>query len=340
MRYTVFGGRTGLKVSTLALGTGLFGTAYGYGSEPDEIDRMFNAYADAGGNFIDVSDAYQLGGSETAVGKFIAPRRDAFVVASKYSRGFAFEPAVATVGNSRKVMVQSVEASLKRLNTDRIDLYLAHLDDGITPVEEIARGFDDLVRAGKVVYAGLSNFPAWRIAAAAMLADLRGWAPIAAIQVQYSLVARATEQELLPMAAAMGLGVMGYSPLAAGLLTGKYRHGTEGRASTALKGSVPAMDARNEAILDRLAAVANSLSCSLGAVALAWAERKGVIPVIGPRTHTQLLDNLTALDVVLSDDVMRQLDEASALAPTYPHDILAPQRQQMGLVAAQSGRVA
>lgn len=229
MRYKIFGEKTGLKVSELALGTGMFGTGWGYGAQPDEVQQMLERYMDAGGNFIDTSESYQFGESEELIGKFIAKDRDSVVLATKYSLGSSASHSLTRVGNSRKSMVQAVEASLKRLGTDRIDLYFAHMEDRVTPVEEIVRGFDDLVRAGKIIYGGLSNFPAWRTATAATLADLRGWSPVSAIQVEYSLLERTTESEVLPMAEGLGIGVMGWSPMAGGLLTGKYRNGETGR---------------------------------------------------------------------------------------------------------------
>ena len=221
MRYKVFGDRTGMKVSEFALGTGMLGKAYGYGTEPDEALKILEGYAEAGGNLIDLSDAYQGGESERLIGTFVGNKRNDFVLISKYTRSAQASPSLGVLGNSRKVMVQAVEESLKRLNTDHIDIYLAHLDDGVTPIEEIVRGFDDLARAGKIVYGGLCNFPAWRVATAVTMADLRSWLPIAAVQLEYSLIERTPERELLPMAEAMGLGVLGYSPLAAGILTGK-----------------------------------------------------------------------------------------------------------------------
>lgn len=339
MRYGIFGGRTGLRVSPLALGTGIFGKAGGYGAEPDEAARILDAYAEAGGNFVDTSDAYNQGGSESLLGELLAARRDTFVLVSKFGRSASADPAPAAVGNSRKAMVQSVEQSLRRLRTDRIDIYLAHLDDGVTPVEEIARGFDDLVRAGKIVHGGLSNFPAWRVAAAAILADLRGWAPIAALQVPYSLVARETEQEFLPMATGLRIGVMAYSPLAGGLLTGKYRKGEAGRAA-ALPGSVPDADGRSERIVDALEAVAGENACSAGTAALAWVIDRGVVPVIGPRTLAQLSGYLAAVQVELSREQVERLDAASAPAAGYPHDLLATQRERLGIVDARTGRVA
>src|ERR1700726_4702703 len=241
MRYRIFGERTGLKVSELALGTGMFGQTWGYGAPPEDVKRILAAYADAGGNFIDTADNYQHGVSETLIGDVVGPSRDDFVIASKFTRGASDHLALAHLGNSRKNMVQSVEASLKRLKTDRIDLYFAHMDDFVTPMEEIARGLDDLVRAGKIVYGGLSNFPAWRVATAVNTADLRGWTPISAIQIEYNLLQRTPERELLPMADGFGLGVMGWSPMAAGILTGKYRKGERGRA-TELKTSVTQVD--------------------------------------------------------------------------------------------------
>lgn len=204
MRYRIFGERTGLKVSEIVLGAGMFGTAFGYGAPQDEVRRLLQGYVEAGGNFIDTADNYQLGESERLIGEFIAQRRDDFVIASKFSRGATRAPALAALGNNRKAMVQSVEDSLKRLKTDRIDVYFVHMDDGVTPVDEIARGLDDLVRAGKIIYGGLSNFPAWRVATAANTADLRGWAPIAAIQIEYNLLERTPERELLPMADGFG----------------------------------------------------------------------------------------------------------------------------------------
>jgi len=222
-------------------------------------------------------------------------------------------------------MVQSVEASLRRLKTDRIDLYLIHFDDGVTPVEEIARGFDDLVRAGKIVYGGFSNMPAWRVATAAATARLRGWAPIAALQVEYSLLRRDAERELLPMAEAFGLGVMGYSPLASGLLTGKYRAGETGRVTDFKAGVFHEDTGQNAAVIAATLAVADEVGASPSQVAIAWAMAKDVFPVVGPRTPTQLRDNLAAAALELDADHLHRLDEVSAVATGYPHELLAVQ---------------
>ena len=325
MNYQLFGTRTGLWVSELALGTSMFGTAIGYVAEPTEARRIWDGYVEAGGNFIDTADAYQQGEAERLVGQFMEGRRGDFVLASKYTRSTGPTPALAQLGNHRKAMRQAVEASLRRLNTEYLDLYLAHLPDGVTPAEEIVRGFEDLVQAGKILYGGLSNFPAWRVATAATIADLRGWAPLVGIQLEYNLVQRAPERELLPMAAGLGLGVLGYSPLGGGVLTGKYRRGEAGRATT-LGGGPPAATPQTEAVLDVLLAVAAELAATPGQVATAWVKARGVTPLIGPRTRAQLDDYLGAAALALTPGQLAQLNEASAVPAGYPHDLLAAQR--------------
>jgi aryl-alcohol dehydrogenase-like predicted oxidoreductase len=338
MRYKVFGDRTGLKVSELALGTGMLGKAYGYGTEADEAQKILECYVEAGGNLIDLSDAYQGGGSERLIGKFVADNRNDFVLVSKYSRGTQEKPSLGVLGNSRKVMVQAVEESLKRLKTDHIDIYLAHLDDQVTPIGEIVRGFDDLAHAGKIVYAGLSNFAAWRIATAVTIADLRGWLPIAAIEVEYSLLERTTERELLPMADAMGLGVLGYSPLAAGILTAKYRKGERGRA-TDFKAAVPHADRDHEVLLDVLIAVAEELQTDPGSVAIAWVIARGVVPILGARTRAQLETNMQASSVRLSCEQIQRLDSVSAVPAGYPHEMLGSEGVRSMITGNRSNQI-
>jgi aryl-alcohol dehydrogenase-like predicted oxidoreductase len=324
MRYKVFGEHTGLRVSELILGTGTFGTRWGYGAAPDEARRIFDGYIEAGGNFLDTSDSYQHGESESLLGEFIKANRDDLVVATKYSQSADPKGSLAVTGNSRKAMVRSLEHSLTRLQTDRIDLYWVHMPDGDTPVEEIVRGFDDLARAGKVLYVGLSDFPAWRVAGAATLAALRGSAPIAAQQIEYSLVQRTPDRELLPMAAAHGLATAVWSPLGGGLLTGKYRRGETGR-QTEFGGRLfhPEDTSQKSAILDALDAIARETGSNQGRVAVAWVRAKGVFPIIGPKTRAQLDDNLAAATLSLSADQLRRLDEASAVPLGFPHDFLA-----------------
>ncbi|WAS90133.1 aldo/keto reductase [Nannocystis punicea] len=323
MRYRTFGRRTGLRVSELALGTGNFGTGWGHGSQPDEAQRIFTAYAEAGGNFIDTADIYQFGQSEQLLGDFLAAERDRFVVASKYTLGTG--GGLHATGNSRKTMIAALEASLRRLKTDRLELYWVHFPDGLTPIEEIVRGLDDLARAGKILYGGLSNFPAWRVARGDALAELRGWTPLAGIQIEHSLVERTAEHELLPMADALGLGAALWSPLGGGFLTGKYRTSDEGR----LKGLGMLVHtektARETAVLDVVVAVAAEAGVAPIQVALAWslahaaAAPTARIPILGPRTREQLDAALAALTLELSPAQLARLDAASAIPLGTPH---------------------
>jgi aryl-alcohol dehydrogenase-like predicted oxidoreductase len=323
MRYRLFGRHTGLRVSELVLGTGNFGTGWGHGAEPDEARRILDAYAEAGGNFIDTADSYQGGQSETILGDLLAGRRDRFVLATKFSMRADPDADILVTGNSRKAMVSSVERSLKRLKTDRIDLYWAHIADGVTPVEEIMRGFEELVRAGKILYAGLSDFPAWRVARAATIAELRGTVPLAGIQVEHSLVARSTEHELLPAARALGLGAVAWSPLGGGMLTGKYRRGEQGREQ-GFGGKVfqPENTPQRTRILDTLIAVAEEAGVTPGEIAIAWVAAKGALPIIGPRTLAQLEHNLGAAHIRLAPDQVARLDAASAIPAIFPYTML------------------
>ncbi|KQT69862.1 MULTISPECIES: aldo/keto reductase [unclassified Aureimonas] len=325
MRYRLFG-RTGLRVSTLSLGTGVFGTGWGYGTEASAARAIYDAYRGAGGNFIDTADSYQFGQSETFLGEFIGNDRDDIVLATKFALGAAPDAGLQATGNSRKTMRQSVEASLKRLKTDRIDLLWVHMPDGVTPIEEILRGLDDLARAGKILYAGLSDFPAWRVATAATIAELRGTLPLGALQIEYSLVERTPERELLPMAAAFGLGTVAWSPLGGGLLTGKYRKGETGRAQGLGAVIHSEDDERKVAVVDAVLAVAEEAGVSPGQVAIAWVLSKGVLPIIGPRTVEQLTDNLGAAAVALSAEQIARLDRASAVPLGFPHDLVAGRR--------------
>ena len=338
MRYKTFGRRAGLRVSELALGTANFGTRWGHGAARGDAKEIFDAYVEAGGNFIDTADSYQFGESEELVGEFIGADRDYFVVATKYTLGTNASDGISRTGNSRKNMTRSVEASLKRLKTDRIDLYWAHFADGMTPMEEIIRAFDDLMRGGKIHYAGLSNFPAWRISRADLLAEIRGWGPIAGIQVEYSLAQRTAERELLPMAEALGLGAALWSPLGGGFLTGKYRIRGEGRINSFLARLVHTeKTARETAILDGVMAIAKEIDRSPTEVALAWILHKARlsttawVPILGPRTYQQLAGTLTALEVNLSQEQIGRLDEASQIAFGTPHE------QTHGSAAAIAG---
>ena len=335
MKYKIFGNKTGLRVSELALGTGTFGTRWGYGSQPDEAKRIFDRYIDAGGNFIDTADGYQFGESEELLATMIAEKRQNLILSSKYTMG---GQSLLTTGNSRKNIIQSVEASLKRLKTDYIDLYWAHLSDGQTPIEEIVRGLDDLVRDGKILYAGFSNFPAWRIANASLMADLRGWSPIAGIQIEYSLIERTPDRELLPMAEALGLGVAFWSPLAGGLLTGKYRNPETHETSRKKEWNgflvKDEASARETAILDTLEDIAHETGSNVSHIALAWLRQKhqntllSTVTILGAKNITQLEDNLGSLSVNLTYEQMQKLNDVSAISLGSPHEIIS-QSQHM-----------
>lgn len=337
MRYNTFGRRTGLRVSELALGAANFGTTWGYGCEPAEARKIFDTFSDAGGNFIDTSDNYQFGQSEELVGEFVANDRDRFVIATKFTQGAAAVPEISQTGNSRKNMIRSAEASLRRLKTDRIDLYWAHMTDGQTPMDEILRAFDDLVKSGKILHAGLSNFPAWRVARGSLEADMRNWTPLVGLQFEYSLAERSADRELLPMAQALGLGVALWSPLGGGLLTGKYRNNEAGRLTTFGALIHQETTAGKIATVDALVAVANEIGCAVGHVAIAWLREKAtqsptaLIPILGPRTPSQLKDTLGGLDVRLDEQQIARLDRASAVELGVPHDMVSSDRYRAKL---------
>jgi aryl-alcohol dehydrogenase-like predicted oxidoreductase len=328
-------GRSGLRVSPLALGTMTFGESWG--AEEAESRRIFDAYVDRGGNFIDTAGYYAHGRSEELTGKFSREKRGNLVLSTKYS--LSVEQGNPNAGgNGRKSMMHAVEASLKRLGTDYIDLFFLHVWDGTTPADEILRGFDDLVRQGKIAYIGISDTPAWEIARLQTVAELRGWTQFAALQVEYSLLQRATERELIPAAKALGLGVMPWSPLGGGLLSGKYATGavapadpTGGRREvlTAVGRVTPAA----MAVADAVQAVAGALGVTSAQVALAWtlANQTVTAPLIGARTQRQLDDNIGALTVTLNAAHMAQLNDASRIELGFPHDFLTYDFIQHGL---------
>lgn len=318
MKYVTFG-KTGLRVSQLALGTGNFGTGWGYGADADTSKALFETYAEAGGNFIDTADVYQFGQSEEILGTLLAGRRENFLLATKFANGAVPDPDRLVTGNSRKALVASVESSLRRLKTDRIDLYWVHHPDGVTPAEEIVRGFEDLARAGKILYAGLSNFPAWQVARAVTLAELSHAVPIAAVQFEHSLVHRQPEADLFPAAQALGLGAVAWSPLGGGMLTGKYRQGEKGRAE-GFGGRVFQAENSDQrsAILDVVLAIAAENGVTADQVAIAWASTHGAIPLIGPRSLDQLASNMRSIEVELSPEQLARLDGVSSIDPEAP----------------------
>jgi len=322
MRYKLIGKR-GLRISELCLGTMTFGDEWGWGASKGESRRIFDAFADAGGNFIDTADLYTEGTSETYLGEFLAHDRERFVLATKYTNHApGTDPNAA--GNHRKNMVQSLEASLKRLNVDYIDLYWLHIWDFMTPLEEVMRAFDDMIRAGKILHIGISDTPAWIVSRANMLADLRGWTPFVALQVEYSLVERTPEREFLPMARALDLGVTAWSPLGSGLLTGKYTRTADTHGERRLeKAKFKEITEGELTIAREVDRISEELGCSPAQVALNWLRnRPQVIQIIGARTKDQVADNIGCLDVSLSTEQAARLDAVSRIERGFPHDFL------------------
>jgi aryl-alcohol dehydrogenase-like predicted oxidoreductase len=323
MNYRLFG-HSGLRISELSLGTMTFGEDWGWGSPKDEARKIYEAYREAGGNFIDTANVYTNGASETLLGEFLEGHRDEIVLATKYTNAAPGNDPNAA-GNHRKSMMQAAEASLKRLRTDYVDLYWLHIWDKVTPVEEVMRGFDDLVRQGKVLYVGVSDAPAWWIAQANTLAALRGWSPFIGLQIEYSLVERTVERELIPMAKAFGLGLVAWSPLAGGVLSGKYNGdqpaGDARYATESMRAFLPSRE-RQDRVVAALRKVSGQTGRSPAQVALAWLRHREipVIPIIGARKLPQLQDNLASLSLSLSPDQMKTLDEASSIELGFPHD--------------------
>ena len=320
-------GRSGLRVSRLSLGAMTFGTEWGWGSDRAATQRIFDQYVDAGGNFIDTADVYTNGTSERWLGEFVQARglRDQLVLASKFSFNLG-EKNGNIGGNGRKNILRAVEGSLKRLGTDYLDLYYLHAWDQVTPAEEVMRTLDDLVRAGKVRHIGLSDVPAWYAARAQTLAEWRGFEPVSALQLQYSLVERNLEHEYSRLATELGMGITVWSPLASGLLSGRYRADTpaDGRLAAMKDNGNPAfqhLNERNWAIVDALEQVAREVDRPAAQVALNWvANRPGVASVIvGASKPEQLAVNLGALDFVLPPELATRLDEASRPVTPFPY---------------------
>ena len=322
MNYRLFG-RSGLRVSELALGTMTFGTDWGWGADRDECRKMFDAYAEAGGNFVDTANNYTNGTSERIVGELVAADRDHFVVATKYSLSTRPDDPNAG-GNHRKNLVRALEASLERLGTDHVDLLWVHMWDGMTPVEEVVRALDDLVRAGKVLYVGASDTPAWVVARAVTLAELRGWTAFCGLQLPWSLADRSVERELLPLAAALDLAVTPWGVLEAGELTGKYL-APDGQPTRSRPEHV---SPRVNQLAGEVVAVAAELGRPPAQVAIGWVRKQEpgwdapVIPIVGARSAAQLADNLGCLDLELSADQLARLEAASAFQRGFPRSFL------------------
>lgn len=333
-------GRSGLRVSRLALGTMTFGTEWGWGADENTARQMFNTYIDAGGNFIDTADLYTNGTSETWLGKFTAERnlRDKVIIATKFS--YNAEPGNPNAGgNGRKNIIRAVEGSLKRLGTDYIDLYILHTWDKITPAEEVMRTLDDLVSAGKIRHIGLSDVPAWYATRAQTIAEYRHYEPISTLQLEYSLVERNIEREFIPLGTELGMGTMVWSPLASGLLSGKYKPSEsgftgEGRLDTTRGIANPAFQKisdRNWKIVAELETVAKELGCSMAQVAVNWTvNRPGIASVIvGASKLSQLEDNLKALDFGIPAELANRLEAISNPESQFPYSFFDGEIQGM-----------
>ncbi len=328
MRYKLLG-KSGLRVSELCLGTMTFGEDWGWGASKDESGKVFDTFVEAGGNFIDTANGYTDGSSEKIVGELIAKDRERFVVATKYSFPLRMNDKNGDPngsGNHRKNLIQSLEGSLKRLNTDYIDLFWLHAWDFTTPIEEVLRSLDDLVRQGKVLYIGISDAPAWIVSQANTIAQYQGWTQFVALQIEYSLIQRTPERDLIPMAKAFDLAVTPWSPLGGGVLTGKYNKsaldsGESGRLASSGSGSI---SETSLAIAEVVSQVAAEIGHTPSQVALAWlrAQSGVIIPIIGARKLTQFQDNLASLNVTLSPEHLQRLNQISQIELGFPHDFL------------------
>lgn len=322
MRYKLLG-RSGLRVSELALGTMTFGEDWGWGASRAECQKMFDAFREAGGNFIDTSVNYTNGTSEKFVGEFIASDRHRYVIATKYSLrdGNTNRSDPNAGGNARKNMQRAIETSLRNLKRDYVDLYYLHAWDGMTPIDEVMRALNDLVQSGKVLYIGISDTPAWVISKANMLAELRGWSRFVAVQLPYSLADRSPERDLLPMARADELAVAAWGILGGGVLTGKYR---QPGAITRYSGS----SERRMQLGDQIVSLAAEIGCTPSQLAIAWVRQRPwtgapIIPILGARRLEQLQDNLGALNISLSPEHILKLDSLSPIQLGFPHDFLS-----------------
>lgn len=316
MRYKLLG-KSGLRVSELALGTMTFGETWGWGASLEESRRIFDAFAEAGGNFVDTACNYTDGESERFVGELIRSDREHFVVATKYTlTGRRDDPNAG--GNQRKNLVRTLEGSLRRLEADYVDLLWLHMWDGLTPVEEVVRGFDDLVSAGKVLYVGFSDTPAWVVAQAIATAEVRGWTRPVAVQFPYSLADRDAERELLPMAHGLDLAATTWGVLEGGALTGKYLVDSDEPKRYESGGE------RVNAIAREVIAVAEELDATPAQVATAWVRRQPwpIIPIVGARSEAQVRENLGVLELELTDEQADRLTEASGFRVGFPRDFL------------------
>ncbi len=324
LRYRLLG-RSGLRVSEICLGTMSMGQDWGFGADEATSHRILDAFAEAGGTFLDTANKYHNGQTEEYIGRWLPGRRDRMVVATKYTLAMDHSDP-NTAGNQRKNMVRAVEDSLRRLGTDYIDLLWVHAWDRYTPYEETMRALDDLIRAGKVLYIGISDTPAWVVSASNTLAELRGWSQFVGLQIEYSLLQRTPERDLLPMAAHFGLTTVAWAPLAGGVLTGKYTRGGELDSKRSATNEARGRTSEQSlAIARAVDDIADALGCSSAQVATAWVQSRGYgfIPIVGARKVSQLQDSMGAVKVELADEHLTRLDDLSRVEMGFPHDFLA-----------------
>jgi aryl-alcohol dehydrogenase-like predicted oxidoreductase len=322
MKYKLLG-KSGLRVSELCLGTMTFGEEWGTGASQEESYKMFDVFIEAGGNFLDTANYYTNGTSEKILGDCIKRDRDKFVVATKYTLHNRVGD-LNSCGNHRKNLIASLENSLRRMRTDYVDILYLHAWDFTTPVEEILKTLDSLVQAGKVLYIGISDTPAWIVAQANTVAAFRGWESFIALQIEYSLIERTPERDLLPMAKAFEMGVLTWGTLGSGLLTGKYNKNNINHPNYRLKEGSRRFSEKNWNIANTVVEIASELGCKPSHVALNWARKSSpqIIPLIGARNSSQVLDNITALQNELPDEFYKQLNEVSQIELGFPHDFL------------------
>ena len=320
MNYKLLG-KSGLRVSELALGTMTFGEEWGWGSSKEESKKVFDSFAKDGGNFIDTANRYTEGTSEKFVGEFIKSDREHFVVVTKYTL-LTRKDDPNFSGNHRKNMMHSLDASLKRLNTDYIDLYWVHAWDFTTPEEEVLRALDDMIRAGKILYIGVSDTPAWIVSRMNAIAELRGWTQFVALQIKYSLLERTVERELLPMARKLDLAVTPWAVIGGGILSGKYNKNKneEGRAQLH-----KTLKPENLKVADKVIEIAKGVGCTPVQVAINWVRQQPgvIIPIIGAKTENQLKENIDCLKFNLNEEQINTLNEASKIDLGFPHNFLS-----------------
>jgi aryl-alcohol dehydrogenase-like predicted oxidoreductase len=323
MRYKLLG-PSALRVSEVCLGTMTFGTDWGVGADEAEAGNIYAAYREAGGNFLDTANMYTNGTSERFLGKLVAKEREEVVIGTKYTLSTRPGDPNAS-GNHAKNMRQAIDASLKRMGLEYIDLLWVHIWDRTVHPEELMRNLHLLVQSGKVLHLGISDTPAWVVAQCNTIAQHRGWTPFTALQIEYSLLERTPERDLLPMAEAFGLAVTPWSPLGAGMLTGKYRQGQEIPKGLRLsESSVKLQQPRNYTIAEAVVQWSEKLGTSPAAVALSWVRQQGrlQIPILGVRNVAQLKDNLGTLAVTLPEEALAELGEVSKVELGFPHQFM------------------